>query len=338
MKNRIGIAGLLIIVSIVAVIAVVSFSTRSSDSPGPASPAVAAASGSQAASPGDVESAYQKLESDLAALESKARTVRSTQERLDVLKEMDVLLSEFIDEYRDSPQAAEKSFEAGMVSFSLQKNKKAIRYLEGYLNNSVDPERDKQAYAHFYLAEAYKQAGEYDDAEAEYKTILASFADIDPRLTNMVNQNMAMLESERKLKVGSPPIEFAVTSIDGKKLSPGEFKGKVLLLDFWATWCGPCRQEMPNLIKVYEKYNKKGFEIVGISLDRSRSDLDRYVEKNDMKWPQYFDGKYYQNEVAALYGIMSIPATYLIDKKGNIRYKSLRGRQLEVAVQELLAE
>jgi len=339
MKNRIGIAGLLIVVSIVAVIAVVSISTRSSDSPGSARPAAAAAaSGSQVSSPGDAESAYQKLTSDLDALESKARTVRSAQERVDILKQMDILLSEFIDEYRESPQAAEKSFDAGMVSFSLQKHKKAIRYLESYLNNAVDPARDKQAYAHFYLAEAFKQGGEYKDAEAEYKTILANFADVDQRLTNMVHQNMAMLESERKLKVGSPPIEFAVTSIDGKKLSPEQFKGKVLLLDFWATWCAPCRQEMPNVIKVYDKYNKKGFEIVGISLDRSRDDFDRYVKKNEMAWPQFFDGKFWQNEVATLYGIKSIPATYLIDKKGNIRYKSLRGNRLEVAVQELLAE
>jgi peroxiredoxin len=95
---------------------------------------------------------------------------------------------------------------------------------------------------------------------------------------------------------------------------------------------------MPNVIKVYDKYNEKGFEIVGISLDRSRDDFNRYLKTNEMTWPQFFDGKYWQNEVATLYGIKSIPATYLIDKKGNIRYKSLRGRQLEVAVEELLAE
>ena len=95
---------------------------------------------------------------------------------------------------------------------------------------------------------------------------------------------------------------------------------------------------MPNVIKVYDKYNGKGFEIVGISLDRNRDSFDRYIEKYDMSWPQFYDGKYWQNEVAKLYGINSIPATYLIDKKGNIRYKHIRGRRLEVAVKELLAE
>jgi peroxiredoxin/TolA-binding protein len=339
MKHRIGIAGLLIIVSIVAVIVVVNMSTRSTESTGAASQAVAAtASGSQELPSGDVEAAYDELTSRLQELESKARTVRSTQERVDILNQMEIVLSEFIAEYKGSPQAAEMSFDAGMVIFSLQKPKKAIRYLESFVNDAVDPGRDKQAYAHFYLAEAYKQVGEYDDAEAEYKTILADFSDVDQRMTGMVQQNMAMLESERRLKIGAPPIDFAVTSVDGKKLSPEQYRGKVLLLDFWATWCAPCRQEMPNVIEVYDKYNEKGFEIVGISLDRSRADFDRYVEKNEMNWPQFFDGKFWQNEVATLYGVKSIPATYLIDKKGKIRYKSLRGHQLEVAVKELLAE
>ena len=230
------------------------------------------------------------------------------------------------------------SFEAGIVSFNLQKPKKTIRYLENYVQNAVEPERSKQAYSHYYLAEAYKQIGKYEDAEAEYKTILANYSDFDRRLTAMVEQQISTLSAERKLKVGSPPVGFEVTSVKGEKLSLDKFKGKVLLLDFWATWCAPCRQEMPNVIKVYDKYNDKGFEIVGISLDRDRNAFDSYIEKYEMKWPQFYDGKFWQNEVATLYGIQSIPATFLIDKKGNIRYKHLRGRQLEVAVQELLAE
>jgi peroxiredoxin len=340
MKNRIGIVSLGIAIAFIAVIAVVTISTRSSEPTGSSGTgtAMAAASASETVSDEAVEQAYEALTANMKELESKARTARSVDERMDVFEQMDVLLSEFIDEYAGSPQAAEISFEAGMVSFNLQKPKKAIRYLENYVQNSIEPARDKQAYSHYYLAEAYKPVGEYDDAEAEYKTILATFSDVDQRLTGMVHQQMAMLEGERKLKVGSPPVGFEVTSINGKKLSPEQYKGKVLLLDFWATWCAPCRQEMPNVIKVYDKYNKKGFEIVGISLDRSRDAFDRYIEKYDMNWPQFYDGKYWQNELATLYGVSSIPATFLIDKKGNIRYKHIRGRQLEVAVKELLAE
>jgi len=340
MKNRIGILTLILAIAFIAVIAAVTMSTRSSVPDGSAETgtAVAAASVGEAVSDGAAEDAYQTLTGKMKELEDQARAARSMDERLDVLQQMEVLLSEFIDQYAGSPQAAEVSFEAGMVSFSLQKPKRAIRYLESYLQNAIEPERDKQAYSHYYLAEAYKQIGEYEDAEAEYKTILDTYPNVDQRLTDMVQQQLAMMEGERRLKVGSPPIDFEVTSINGMKLSPDDFKGRVLLLDFWATWCAPCRQEMPNVIKVYDKYNEKGFEIVGISLDRSRDALDEYIEKYKLRWPQYYDGKFWQNEVATLYGIKSIPATYLIDKKGNIRYKSLRGNQLEVAVKKLLAE
>jgi thiol-disulfide isomerase/thioredoxin len=339
MKHRIGIAALLIVVAVVAAVVVVNLSSRSDESAGVASEAVAAtADGSQEQATGDVEADYQSLNARMDELETKARASRSTDEQLEIIRQMDALLTEFVSKYSGTPQAAEKSFDAGMVSFSLQDPKKAIRYLETFVNDAVDPGRDKEAYAHFYLAEAYKQLGEYDDAEAEYKTIIANYADVDRRMTAMVQQNMAMLDSERKLKIGAPPIDFTVTSLNGEKLSPEKYKGKVLLLDFWATWCAPCRQEMPNVIKVYDKYNKHGFEIVGISLDRNRADLDRYLDKYDLEWPQFFDGKYWQNEVATLYGVKSIPATYLIDKKGNIRYKSIRGHQLELAVKELLDE
>jgi len=95
---------------------------------------------------------------------------------------------------------------------------------------------------------------------------------------------------------------------------------------------------MPHVKKVYDKYREKGFEIVGISLDRNRSSLDSYIESNSIRWPQYFDGKYWQNDIAQQYGVQSIPATFLIDREGKIRYKSLRGKQLEVAVEKLIGE
>jgi len=109
-------------------------------------------------------------------------------------------------------------------------------------------------------------------------------------------------------------------------------------MDFWATWCGPCVAEMPNVKNVYSKFHPQGFEIVGISLDQNRDRLDQYVKSNQIMWPQYFDGKWWNNDVAVRYGIKSIPTTILVDKAGKIRYKSLRGKQLENAVQQLLAE
>jgi thiol-disulfide isomerase/thioredoxin len=285
-----------------------------------------------------VEEAYEAMSARLRTLQTSAQRERSAERQQEYLREMDLVISEFIDSYPNTPQAYSAAFEAGMVNFSLQQPKLAIPHLETYIQRSTDAPRDKQAYAHFYLAESYKQVGKYDDAEAEYKIIITGFSNVDQRLTAAVNQNLAMLDGERKLTIGGEPIPFEVTSIKGEKISPSKYKGKVLLLDFWATWCAPCRQEMPTVIKVYDKYNSKGFEIVGISLDRNRQDLDSYISKNNIEWPQFYDGKFWQNEIATKYGIQSIPATLLIDKNGKIRYKSLRGHQLETAVKELLAE
>jgi thiol-disulfide isomerase/thioredoxin len=220
----------------------------------------------------------------------------------------------------------------------MQQFDQAEPYLVEFVRTADSSQHEKLGYAHYYLAEAYKKNGKYDLAEGEYKLVLKEFSDVNPRMTSYVQTSLADLGSERKLAIGGEPIHFEVTSLKGEKLSPAAFKGKVLLIDFWATWCGPCIAEMPNVKNVYSKYHGKGFEIVGISLDQSRDKLDTYIASQKIEWPQYFDGKYWNNDIAVRYGIKSIPATILVDKKGKIRYKSLRGRQLENAVQELLAE
>jgi thiol-disulfide isomerase/thioredoxin len=133
-----------------------------------------------------------------------------------------------------------------------------------------------------------------------------------------------------------PQFPKGVKTTDGKDLTLERFKGKVLLVDFWATWCPPCRAEVPNLVKAYEEYNKKGFEIIGISFDESREKFDEYIKENKMPWPQYFDGKGWQNEVGPTYGIQSIPTMYLLDKDGKVITTDLRGGKLEEALAENL--
>ena len=130
--------------------------------------------------------------------------------------------------------------------------------------------------------------------------------------------------------------DFQVTDLDGKPLSVASYKGKVVMIDFWATWCGPCIQELPNLMKAYEKYHGKGFEIIGISLDNEKEKLTTFIKEKNMTWPQYFDGKGWQSDLAAKYGVNSIPATYLLDKEGKIIAKGLRGDALEKALEPIL--
>jgi len=246
----------------------------------------------------------------------------------------------FRSKYPKTPEALDATFQLGAMRAGMQQWPQTEKYLEEYvIGAGSDPsQKEKLAYAHYYLAEAYKSNGKYDKAEGEYKLILREFSSVNQRLTAYVQTSLAGLDAEKKLAIGGEPIHFEVKSISGEKLSPAAYKGKVLLIDFWATWCGPCVAEMPNVKSVYAKYHGQGFEIVGISLDQSRDKLDMYLERQEIKWPQYFDGKYWNNDIAVSYGVKSIPATFLVDKKGKIRYKSLRGKQLETAVAELLNE
>ncbi|MBL8192283.1 MAG: TlpA family protein disulfide reductase [Blastocatellia bacterium] len=130
--------------------------------------------------------------------------------------------------------------------------------------------------------------------------------------------------------------DFSVTSLKGENISLSKLKGKVVLIDFWATWCGPCRVEMPAVKKVWEKHKNNNFTIIGISLDTDREPLDNYIKNNNITWPQYYDGLGWKNKVAQLYGVRGIPFTVLLDKNGEVAGVSLRGQALANKVDELL--
>ena len=140
------------------------------------------------------------------------------------------------------------------------------------------------------------------------------------------------------LVVGAKFPEFSVTDLDGKPLSTAALKGKATLIDFWATWCGPCRNELPNVLATYEKHHAAGFDIIGVSLDQDRAKLTEFIKTMNMTWPQYFDGLGWGNKLAVKYGIESIPATFLLDGNGIIIGEDLRGEALEDAVAKAVAK
>ncbi len=148
-------------------------------------------------------------------------------------------------------------------------------------------------------------------------------------------ETLTRLEScERRLNLlGSRP-EIKFTAIDGRKVNLADYTGKVVLVDFWATWCGPCREELPNVIAVYNKYHDRGFEVIGISLDDKLEDLKKMVEEKKVPWPQYFDGKGWGSEIGQYYGVRSIPAMWLVGKEGTVVSCSAWGKLEEMVAEQ----
>ena len=138
-------------------------------------------------------------------------------------------------------------------------------------------------------------------------------------------------------KYGQDAGEIALPSANGDTIRLSSLKGKVVLLDFWASWCGPCRASNKNLVKLYPKYKAKGFEILGVSLDEDKTKWKSAVKKDKISWLQVIDaGGGWETRTAQSWGIMALPTSYLIDKNGKLIAMDLEGKELEKAVKELL--
>ncbi len=169
------------------------------------------------------------------------------------------------------------------------------------------------------------------------------FAMFRDQVDRMDQQRIAMKAQEEEMKrlsnllpIGSEAPEIRQQTPDGGTLALSDLRGKVVLIDFWASWCRPCRIENPNVKRVYERYAKKGFEILGVSLDRDHASWVKAIKDDGLPWKHVSDLGYWNNAAAQEYGAQSIPYTVLVDRDGKILDKGLRGEQLEARLAQLM--
>ena len=298
-------------------------------------------------------------QSEEVASDAQGSASQSESELSDVEKETQILsqhMEKFYELIATDPDAARKELETGAAK-AYQGHPLAKEWVELFfrmgsegaatisditrslemmkqIRTDMDPEK--------YADEINEIADNLDQLK-----LVASMYERDGRGDTKIpfSMNSADKKSEKKdasnapkvshtEKIGKPAMDFQAVDLKGQELSLKKFRGQVVLLDFWATWCAPCRAEMPHLKKVYDKYKDQKFEIIGISLDHGQAVLDSYIEKQNITWPQFLDN----GTVAKMYNVTGIPATFLIDGDGIVRKVKLRGRALDKAVAELVKE
>ena len=178
----------------------------------------------------------------------------------------------------------------------------------------------------------------YEMEAGEIETVINA---MDTSVSKMpvVQELKARVESMKKVAIGQKAPDFTLNDVNGNPVSlSSKIGSKLLLVDFWAAWCGPCRQENPNIVKVYNEFKNKGFDIFGVSLDQSKDDWVKAIADDKLTWTHVSDLKYWNSDAAKLYAVNSIPASFLLDETGTIIARNLRAEDLRNKVKELLSK
>lgn len=290
--------------------------------------------------PAQINSNYQEIKATYKKL-----TFQNNQEELETLVKMS---SDFVASFPKYKRVDEIYYYLGNTLVRLERVEEGISVFKKLIDEL--PEARYVQPSMLELGMAYDSLNQHDKADEVYTKLIehpkfseksyAKFAkkileqDISERKGKMSNRATATTPKPNEW-IGKQAPEFQVKDLKGEELTLEKYRGQVVLLDFWATWCGPCINELPNVKRTYEEYKDQKFQIIGISLDRSQQPLETFVKKEELGWVHHWDQG---GKIANQYGVTGIPSMFLLDGEGVIRKTNLRGHALETSVAELVKE
>ena len=236
------------------------------------------------------------------------------------------------DKNRDEKMAFRQAMDVFLPAMDAQDSGRSVDF--AVLRKSMDyfwsefPDAHKSVSLLTFYMDMYGKAYP-DSVEAEW----ASFAECRSSLAAQLARGKVHF-----IEISRQPFAFSFIALDGREVDLSRLQGKIVLVDFWATWCAPCLKQIQVLKRLYTEYQTKGFEIVGISLDRAedRQKLIGYVSSEQLAWPQHFDGKAWEGELVTRYAINSVPTTFLLNKEGRIVALNPTERELDTEIKRLL--
>lgn len=237
-------------------------------------------------------------------------------------------LNTLIGKYDGTEEALEAKFFMGAAHNEMHNFDEAIKCFDTVLSQG-DVNQNFKARTLYFKAKALLGKGDVATA----KGVVSELRLIEPRAADTFGSELS-----GTLRIGAEAPTFNVTDIDGKPIDLSKYKGNVIIINFWATWCDPCVQEFPNVKQMYTKFKGKGVQFIGVSLDDDIEDLRGFVKQFEVEWPQIFDAKRWQGSIPSLYHIRAIPTMVLLDRENKVRYIGSDTENVTRIVTTLLSE